>query len=323
MSAASQNNENQEIDLSQLSKKIGGFFENITIWVFTGVLFLKKHIVAIVILFILGAGLGFYLDMESKSYDNQIIVSPNFETVDYLYAKIDLLNSKVDEGDTIFLKQIGIKDTKSLKEVKIEPIADIYRFINNSDKNFEFVKLLGEDGDLKKIVVDNLTSKNYPYHVIKFSTEKKTNYDATVKPILDFLNNSDYYKKIQTEYLKNLDIKIAANDSIIKQIDGVLNSFAASANGSQRNDKLIYYNENTQLNNIIETKDKLIIEQGKNKMSFLTLDKIIKENSSTLNVKSVKAINGKRKLILPILFIGLFVVTIKLRNFYKRQMGKL
>lgn len=323
MSTSQHNPENQEIDLSQISKKIGNFFENLVIWLFQGIVFLKRHMVAIIILFILGVALGVYLDMKSKSYDNQIIVSPNYETVDYLYAQIDLLNSKINEGDTVFLKRIGIQNPKTLKEIKVEPIADIYRLINNSDKNFEFVKLLGEDGDVKKIVTENLTSKNYPYHNIKYITSNKTTYGATAKPILDFLNNSDYYKKIQAAYLNNLKEKIAANDSIISQIDGVLNSFSATANVSQRNDKLIYYNENTQLNDIIATKDKLIIEQGKNKMSFLTLDKVIKENSSTLNVRSVKAINGKRKLIVPLLFIGLFIGTLKLRKFYRQHMSKL
>ncbi len=322
MSTSPENN--QEIDLSEISKKIGAFIENFTIWVFKGILFLKKHSIVIAILFFLGVGIGFYLDRNSKSYDNQIIVNPNYETADYLYAKIDLINSKINEGDSIFLqKTVGIKEPKFLNEIKVEPILDIYKFINNSDKNFEFVKLLGEDGDIKKIVGENLTSKNYPYHIIKFSTAQKTNYDATVKPILAFLNSSNYYKKIQTEYIKNVKVKIVANDSIIKQIDGMLNSFSATGKGSQHNDKLIYYNENTQLNDIIETKDKLIAEQSKNTISLLNLDEIIKENSSTLNVRNVKAINGKRKLILPFIFIGLFVILIKLRNYYKHQMSKL
>jgi len=107
-------------------------------------------------LFVLGAGLGFYLDKTEKSYDNQIIVTPNFSSTDYLYSKIDLINSKISEGDTLFLKDVvGIKDTKHFHSIKIEPITDIYKFIGSNPVNFEFVKLLAEDGDLKKLLTIN------------------------------------------------------------------------------------------------------------------------------------------------------------------------
>ena len=143
MSATPQNNDNQEIDLSQISKKIGGFFERTSTSIFKGILFFKRNILWIGTLFILGAGLGFYLDKTTKVFDNEIIVSPNFGSIDYLYAKIELISSKINDNDTIFLKEIvGIKEPRKLKKIEIIPITDVYKFINNSDKNFEFVKLL-------------------------------------------------------------------------------------------------------------------------------------------------------------------------------------
>ena len=325
MSTASQNNnESQEIDLSAVSKTIGNFFENISTWIFKGVLFLKRNILPIGLLFLLGLGFGIYLDKTIKTYDSQIIVIPNYETTDYLYSRIDLINSKIKENDTIFLKEtVGIKNPKRINEIRVEPIIDVYRFINKSDKNFEFVKLLAEDGDLKQIVTENLTSKNYTYHVIKFSTSKKTNLESTVQPILNYINESVYYKQMQKEYLNNLKIKLASNDSVITQIDGVLNSFSNAVNGSQRNDKLIYYNENTQLNDVIKTKDELIKEQGDIRLSSVNLDKIIKDSSVTMNIKNERSINGKLKFILPFLLVFLFIVIVKGKNHYKREMSKL
>ena len=285
MSTAPQNNsENQEIDLSQISKKIGSFFEGISNAIFRGILFIKKNIIIVGVLFIIGAVLGYYLDKKVKSYDNQIIVSPNFGAVDYLYSKINLINSKINENDTVFLKEVvGIKEPKRINEITIQPIADVYKFINYNDRNFDFIKLLSEDGDIEKLVNDNLTSKNYPYHLIKFTTSKAMSAESIIQPIIAFLNKSDYYKLIQKEYLNNLNLKIAANDSIISQIDGVLNSFSNAVNGSQRNDKLIYYNENTQLNDVIKTKNELVIEQGVNRIELVNYDAIIKENSATIN----------------------------------------
>lgn len=324
MSATSQNNDNQEIDLSQISKKIGNFLENISTSIFRGFLFFKRNILWIGILFVLGAGLGVYLDKTSKIYDSQIIVSPNFGAVDYLYAKVELINSKIEDNDTLFLKDlIGIKETRKLKAITIIPITDVYKFIDNKTQNFELIKLMAEDGDIKKIVNESLTSKNYPYHIISFSTLNETSDEKTVQPILNYLNNSDYYKIIQKEYVNNIKIKMAENDSIISQINGLLNAFSNTTNGSQKSDKLVYYNENSQLNEVIKTKELLVNEQGSHRLELVNLDKIIKESSATLNVKSNKAVNGKMKLILPLLFVFLFVLVGYLKSYYKTQMAKL
>ena len=193
------NPNDQEIDLGQLSKKIGQKVQSFIDWLFDGILFVRRNIVVIGVLFVLGVGCGFYLDTKNKVYDHQVIVTPNFGSTDYLYSKVNLIEAKVKEGDTVFLKQIGIKNPKKFSKIEIEPIVDVYRFINNSTQNFEMLKLMAEDGDLKKIVEDNLTSKNYTFHTISFTTKDITSENNTLRPLLDFLNDSDYYKKVQKE----------------------------------------------------------------------------------------------------------------------------
>jgi hypothetical protein len=324
MSATPQNNaDNQEIDLSQISKKIGSFFENISSQIFKVFLFFKRNIIWVGILFILGAVLGFYLD-KTKVYDNQLIVAPNFGSTDYLYAKVELINSKIEDGDTLFLKEVvGIKEPKNLKVINITPITDVYKFIDNKSQNFELIKLMAEDGDIKKIVNESLTSKNYPYHMITFTTVGLTSDDKTVQPILKYINESEYYKKIQTEYVNNIKIKMVENDSIISQINGFLNTFNNTVNGTQKSDKLVYYNENSQLDEVIKTKDLLVNEQGIHRIELVNLDKIVKDNSATLNIKNNRATNGKMKLVVPLFFLFIFVLINTIKSYYKRQMAKL
>lgn len=324
MSSESQfNNDNQEIDLSQISKKIGGFFENIATSVFKAILFLKRNRIVIGILFITGIVLGTYLDRNSKSYDSSIIVTPNFGANDYLYQKINLINSKVMENDTLFLKNtVGIKNPKKFGKIEVNPINDVYKFIDNNEENYKLIELMAQDGDIKKIINDKVTSKNYPYHLISFSTYEKTSQENTVQPILDFLNNSDYFDKTKKEFVQNVQLKIVANDTIIMQIDEILNSFSKKVNSSGTNDKLIYYNESTQLNEIIKTKNDLINEQGTYRIQLISLDKVIKEVSSTLNIKNNESVNGKLKLVLPFLFIFIFIVLGAIKAFYKRQLLK-
>ena len=321
MSTTPQKNDaNQEIDLSQISEKIGDLFQGVLTFIFNVILFLKKNILILGLLFVIGAVLGFYLDKNSKVYDNQIIVSPNFGSTDYLYAKIDLINSKINDGDTVFLKEeVGIKEPKKLRIIEIEPITDVYKFINNGTANFELIKLMAEDGDLKKILEDNMTSKNYPFHSIFFTTDDSTNDAKTVQPLLNYLNKSEYYSTIQKEYINNINIKMVQNDTIINQINGFLKGFSNTVNGSQKSDKLVYYNENSQLNEVIKTKEMLISEQGTHRLELVNLDKIIKDSSTTINIKNNKSVNGKMKFILPFLLLFVYILGVIIRSFYRNQ----
>ena len=325
MSTTPQKNDaNQEIDLSQISEKIGNLYQGVLTLIFNVILFFKRNILILGILFVIGAVLGFYMDKNSKVYDNQIIVLPNFGSTDYLYAKIDLINSKINDGDSVFLKEeVGIKEPKKLKIIEIEPITDVYKFINNGTANFELIKLMAEDGDLKKILEDNMTSKNYPFHSISFTTDNRTSDEKIVQPLLNYLNKSDYYSTIQKEYINNIKIKMVQNDTIINQINGFLKGFSNTVNGPQKSDKLVYYNENSQLNEVIKTKDMLISEQGVHRLELVNLDKIIKDNSTTINIKNNKSVNGKMKLVLPFLFVCFFIIGGLIRSFYKKQTLKL
>jgi hypothetical protein len=93
-------------------------------------------------------------------------------------------------------------------------------------------------------------------------------------------------------------------------------------NGSQKSDKLVYYNENSQLDAVIKTKDLLVNEQGSHRLELVSLDKIVKDISVTLNVKNNKKMNGKKKIILPFLFVFLFVSVSFFKSYYQKQLAK-
>lgn len=322
MSTKPQNDDNQEIDLATISRKIGDFFENISTSIFKVFLFFMRNIIWVGILFILGVCLGVYLDKNTKIYDNEVIVTPNFGSNDYLYSKVELINSKIKERDTIFLKNIGIRSSDKLVQIEVEPIIDVYKFIDNKATNFDLIKLMAEDGEINKIVKDNMTSKNYPYHSLRLTTGKELKNEDVVNPILNYLNDSDYFKSVQKELLSNIKIKMTQNDSIVSQINGVLSNIINST-GKTKSNSLVYYNDNMQLNDIIKTKDALVSEQGVHRLELINYDKIIKDISIVTNVKSASGTNGKMKLILPLLFVSLFVLIGFFKSYYKTQMTKL
>lgn len=318
-----QHNADEEIDLTQISRRIRSFFEGINTLIFKCIQFFVKNAIVIVILLVVGVGLGMFLDETRKTYDHQIIATPNFGSADYLYSKINLIESKIKEGDTVFLKEVvGIKKPTQILKIDVKPIADVYKFIENKPENFELIKLMAEGGDINKILEDNMTSKNYTSHAITFKTKSTTNDIETVEPILNYLNETDYYKKIQKETVHNIQIKMIQNDTIISQINGLLNGFSTMVNGAQKSDKLVYYNENTQLNDVIKTKETLINEQGIYRVKLVGLNKIIKDNSSTLNIENTTSVNGKLKLVLPILLLLSFIFIHLFLKYYRSQLKK-
>ncbi|MFH6986434.1 hypothetical protein ACHRVW_01680 [Flavobacterium collinsii] len=314
-----QNNADQEIDLALVSKKINNFFQGINASIFRGIQFFIRNWVIVLILVLVGFGLGMFLDNTQKRYEHEIIVAPNFGSTDYLYAKIDLINSKIKENDTLFLKEtVGVKQPKSLKFIEIKPITDIYKLIENKPENFELIKLMADNGDIKKIIEDNLTSKNYRYHRISVATDD-LNGDKITKSLLNFLNETEYYKKIQEAKLINVKEKMIQNDTTISQINGVLQGFSSNLNSSQKSDKLVYFNDNTQLNDVIKTKGDLVNEQGNYKIELIGYDKIVKDISTTLNIEKTGLLYGNKKLILPLLFIFIFILLKSFKSFYRKQ----
>jgi hypothetical protein len=322
MSTKVPQNSDQEIDIFQLSRSIGSFFDRINRSIFKAIQFFIRNWIVVLVLVVLGVVLGFYLDSNKKSYNNQVVVTPNFESVDYLYAKVDLIQSKIAAGDIDFLKNVaGISNPQSIRRIEIKPIADVYKFIEDKEQNFELIKLMAEVGEVKKVLEDNVTSKNYTYHTISFVSNGEVSEKDVVEPLLKYLNNSAYFNSIQKIGYKNLQREIAQNDTIIAQIDQVLNGLSSTAKNNSKNEKLVYYSENLQLNDIIKTKQKLVTEQGKNRFRLISFDKTIKEINATLNINESKTVNGHFKIWLPIFFLFLFVLVSLFRKFYRKQLA--
>ena len=317
-----QNSADQEIDIFQLSRSIGSFFDRINRSIFRVIQFFIRNWIVVLVLVVLGAALGYYLDSSKKSYNNQVVVTPNFESVDYLYAKIDLIQSKIASGDVDFLKnELGLANPQIIRKIEIKPVADVYKFIEDKEQNLELIKLMAEVGEIKKVLEDNVTSKNYTYHTISFVSNGLINDKEVVEPLLKYLNNSAYFNSIQKIGYKNLQREIAQNDTIIAQIDHVLDGLSSTAKNSSKNEKLVYYSENLQLNDIIKTKQKLVTEQGKNRFRLISFDKTIKEINSTLNINESKTVNGHFKIWLPLFFIFIFVLISLFKRFYHRQLA--
>lgn len=309
-----QNSDDQEIDLSQISKKINEGFQNIGTFIFNCIQFFFKNAIIIILLFIIGVGLGYYLDNKQKSYSHQVLVIPNFGSTDYLYGKIELINSKIKAGDTVFLKSLGLKNPKKISKIQIEPVIDPYRFIRDREDNFELLKLMSEDGSIDKVLKDKITSKNYIYHLISFSTKGRATDKNTIQPLLKSLNDNAYFEVIQKNMKENIKVKMEYNEQTLNQINALLNKISSETDGS-RSGNLVYYNENTEVDEVLKTKDELIREQGNRRIELVNYEKIVKDISIISNIEKPSS----SKFIFPLIFIFIFICGKLFFDFYKRQ----
>ena len=301
----SSNSNNQEIDLLILLKSA---INNIK-------LFIQRNILAVIILSIIGAALGYFISANFKKYESRIIIAPNFNSTEYLYNEIDFINSKIQDKDSVFLKGIGFD--KTVSKIEIKPIISVYQFIQSNEKNFDLLKLFAEDGDINKVAEDDKTAKNYSNHQVTITTATP-NFDRTKTNLLfKYLNRNEYYNDLKNISNKNLDQRIITNTSTVNQINQVLDKFSEE-NSHEKSSNLVYFNDNTQLNEIIITKNHLIKENEMIIQGKLTYDKTIKEIAQSLNIIQ----KSNSKLIIIILPIVLILFYFTFKQFFKKNTKK-
>jgi len=317
------NNSDAEISLSQVADKVKGYINSVNNAIFDAIQFVIRNIIIIIALIVIGVGLGTYLDMGDKIYTHKIIVMPNFKSVNYLYQEVERINSKIKDNDFEYLEKMGIPKPKRVVKVEIEAIVDIYEFIEDNggapenDSKFQLFKLISENGDMNKMLEDNTTSKYYKNHVITITTRGRATQENTIKPFLKHLDSNVYFKQLQKVFFKNLESVTKSNDSIIRQIDAVIKDFSTSSQKSSNN--LVFLNEKTELNQLIEIKQKLIDRNLYSNVQKVDYSKVIKDNSILLNIR---ASGLGMKVILPLFLLIAFVIIFTFRKYYKKQVNK-
>jgi hypothetical protein len=311
----STNSQEQEIDLSQIGKSISKGFQKAVNRCFDLLFFIQKKLLIVFVLFVIGGGLGFYLDKE-PNYTNDIVVIPNFGSNEYLYDKINLISLKLKEKDQAFFTKIGINNIKDFISIEIQPINGIYNFINSESQknNFELVKLMAEDGDVDKIMQDQTTSKNYYLHGINIKTAVAYQQKDLIDPLLNYLQQSEYFAKLHKIHQKNLEEKLVANIKIISQIDQILLSLSQNKTSVG-----VSISENTGLSDLIEKKDDLILENQRLAANRLEFEKIIKDQDILLNQMNTSGANNKMKFILPLLLVLFYLLGYWFSKAYKQQ----
>ncbi|HBK83419.1 MAG TPA: hypothetical protein DDZ41_07460 [Flavobacterium sp.] len=314
------NSEDQEIDLGQLKKKIVNGLNQLVNHFFDFIFFLQKKIAVIILILAIGLVLAFVIDRK-KNYYHEISVIPNFGSNEYLYKRIDEINTKIREKDPQFFKNLGISNFKDIISIEVEAYPAIYSFVNNKDQgnNFELIKLMAEDGNLEKILEDKMTSQNYYHHKISIVTKGMWNKNELIDPILLYLNSNEYFIEQKKVRQQNLEEKLVSNDSLIKQIDRIILMLSSNTKAGSS----ISISQNNSIPELVNKKDMLIAESQGLKTSKIIFDQVIKEESSIINIRDYKPLILNTKIILPLLLVFVYLLSIFFIKVYKSQKARI
>ena len=315
-----QNNIPEEIDLFSLKEFITKAINKSIMNTF---LFLKKNVYKLSLLLIIGLLLGAVVDYLFRSYVAEVVVNSNFTTNDYLYSRVDQLNNHFIQNKN---KELPISNYKKFSRIEVEPVIDVYSFVSNTtlnvannaqnSQNFEMLKLMAEKGDINKIIEDEITSKNYNFQKINIISKEKVD-EKDIKSIIKHLNKDTYFDSILHLNIENIKERIVKRDSTISQINKLIQSYSSSI--ASGNASVMFKNENSEVNSLINQKNELIQKIEQDKLSLISQNKIIKENTIVYNKINDKGIANKLKFLFPVLFIFLFFVIDYLKYLNKKS----
>lgn len=315
-----QNNIPEEIDLFSLKEFITKAINKSIMNTF---LFLKKNVYKLSLLVIAGLFLGGVSDYLFKSYVAEVVVNSNFTSNDFLYSRVNQLNTHFIQNPSL---KLPISNFKRFTRIEVKPVIDVYAFVNNNSslavnnaqnsQNFEMLKLMSEKGDINNIIKEEVTSKNYYFQRINIYSKEKVE-EKDIKSVIKYLNNDSYLAKVLNLNIMNIKDRIVKNDSTISQINKLIQSYSTSiANG---NASVMFKNDNSEVNSLITQKNELIHKIEQDKLSLISQNKIIKENTIVYNKINDKGIANKLKFLFPLLFIFLFFVIDYLKYLNKKS----
>jgi hypothetical protein len=299
----SQNNTSEEIDLGYLFKKTNNFVKSVFRSFFLVLAFFKKYFIIVLVLIILGFVYGFYKDtIALKTYNNELIVIPNFESVDYLYDKVEAINLKIKAGDTIYMQHILDTNFNKLGTIKIEPIIDFYNFISKSRENIDIFRIVSEKQDFKDYMEEFANSKYYKYHRMSVSIEGAKSSEKIVDDLMTFLNDNEHFSAYQKIFNETKDREISEFYKMITQIDTLIYASATSKNTPASVEVVT----NNDQHFLLDRKRQVLEDLVKLKMEQLDYTEPIKLVNADYNLTNERFLNFSNKVKYPIYLVFLF-----------------
>lgn len=288
---------NQDIDLMVLFKLIQKGLDKIGYKIYRFFRFIIKNIFVILGVIALGILVGYFLNANQKqTYQHQLVVTPNFGSVTFLYNEVDKFKS----------------NNSSIKSVKIEPIVNIYEFSKERWANLELMKYLDlQDININKYTEKSNVEKFYRYHLLTLISDEKDLNGSVITTFLNKVNTNPYFLERQKVEIKNISSQILETEITIQNINKILNALGTPEEKSTGVNVSSY----PELHQLINTKKNMFDDLSNLKVYQIENSKVIYTTSKISNIK-IDKIN--KVILTPIIFLFIYFFIYILISFYKK-----
>ena len=312
-------NNQDEIDLGYLFKKISSFFKSLIRLLFMVIAFFIKYIIIILVLIITGVAIGYFLDKNKTDiYNNELIVIPNFESTQYLYDKVDALSAKIKDRDTVFLKSTIGSNYRELKSLEAEPIVDIFNFASATRERVDLFKALTDKQDIPDYLKDPQNFQYFKYQHVTVKIKGKEHSKEIIDAIEKYFNDSQHFSEYMEVGKVNTQFRIETSEKMISQIDTILKATSLLQKNKSAS-PVVMVNDNSQINALFESKERLLYNLLKLNMLKVDEQNIIKIAAVNYNVSDFSGINISNKVKYPLLLVLLFSGFFFIKYLYKKM----
>lgn len=308
-----ENQQTGDDDLQLVIDKMNQFIHWVGYKIYLTLKFIKKNIIALLLIIVGGYALGYFLDyIKPQHYDNEVVLIANFNSQDYVYAKVD----NFDRNQMKAINPIY----SDVTNIEIEPIEDIISMIEGTKKEtLEAYKLLIERGvSIDNIKEDKQLLKNNKFHKLTIQTNDDKNSAQIVDDFLKTLNDNDYLNEKREVEKENTIDKIKILTTSLTQIDSLVQSIRS---GKLTGKNELSVNNYNQLSDLISLKNYFSDVINDYKLNLVEYKQAIYPTSKNINIKAKSGLLSY-KFLLPFLLIFLFLTykaIIALFKTYKKQ----
>lgn len=316
-----QQNKTDELDLLTVYKSFKKGLFNVLITIFNIFEFLKRNWLILTILLLIGLGLGFYKDTKDPQLkSSKVLLKVNFKTVNYIYTSIETLNKKINDNDTLFLKNVGFSvEPKIIQSIEITPLLKFNDIVSTFGSSNRTLEALVKNLDINRDNINELFISNLQEHMLKVDLIGDNELcEEEVYKIINYINQNPLLNNLKNKNNELLKNQISTYQEALLKTRKILDNYSKSTATVSTKDNMIVVDKNFSIDLILE-KLKYIeneLEKSENKLVYasqiaMPLNKIVVANAKM-------GILTKKIIQYPLILIFGFLILSYFRFLYKK-----
>ena len=304
--------QNEEVDMGLLVDILRKGFQNLFKGILNVFLYLKRNMIKLGILLIVGLGVGFGLNqIVSKELKTEIIVKPNANSKIYLYDVVEEINANLKSKHANFFEklEIDVNDLDGfsieISPVEEEEVDDLLEEV----KYLELLEKLKDEEGILEIVRSEIQNKSVINHrLIFYYKDADKGRDITNK-LVQYINSNPYYNDLVQLHIQNAEERIGYNNKLILQIDEIISGYTTKL-GKEESTGTLVLSEEESLNvpGLLRLKNDLIKENELKKLEIQGNKEAIRIVSFGSTQEVIKTFFGKTMILVPTILIVLFLL---------------